>query len=386
MSISISRINQYIFTKHNIIPGTQIKEIDEISRNHLGLHSARILTPYTTLCSRILEYNPQMLMEELYVKKNLIKIRCMRTTLHIVPFDIAPIVHMATLDMRMAECKLFFNRNNISLLEVEELEEQLLSFISGPMTSSEIENRIQTFLKISDDKFKKVCAKMVLKYFWEKGVLCYINSTDNWEKESRKYAVTNKFYRGIDLNLYEVYEAQELLILQYISKFGPVTIKDISWWSGLSLRIVKSVVDNNNIAIQKIMFKDCQKEYYITKDNCEQLYEFKDIDFEWISLLAYEDPSLKGYYESRFRYVDDNHYNLIFNQIGEVRASVILNGKVVGAWTWDKKRKKINIELFNILRPDIIKKINRLKEEYESILYPSQQMTFLEERYRGGYE
>lgn len=377
MNIGIDKINQFIFTKHNIVPGTQINNIAEISRNHLGLHSARISTPYTTLCSRTLEYNPQMLMKELYSKKNLIKMRCMRKTLHIVPFDIAPIVHMSTLDMRMAECKLFFNRNNISLLEVEDLQENLLSFISAPMTSFEIENKIKTILKISNDKLKIVSAKMVLKYFWEKGVLCYINSTDDWEKESRKYAVSKNFYGAINLNLYEVDEAQELLILQYISKFGPVTLKDISWWSGLSLRIIKTIVDNNKNTIQKEIFKDCPKEYYITKIDCEELYGFKNIDFEWISLLAYEDPSLKGYYESRFRYVDHNHYNLLFNQIGEVRASVILDGKAIGVWTWDKKRKKISIELFNTLRPDIVKKINRMKEEYESILYPSQQITFL---------
>jgi hypothetical protein len=56
------------------------------------------------------------------------------------------------------------------------------------------------------------------------------------------------------------------------------------------------------------------------------LSSYLDTSFQqdgWLTLLAYEDPSLKGYYESRFLYVDQKHYRLLFNKIGESRASII---------------------------------------------------------------
>ena len=59
--MDLDTINEYIFIKHNIFPGTQRKDIVDVARNHLGLHSARIMTPYTTLCSRINGYNTKML-------------------------------------------------------------------------------------------------------------------------------------------------------------------------------------------------------------------------------------------------------------------------------------------------------------------------------------
>ena len=113
--MDVNKINEYTLMKHNILPGYQQSCIGNVARNHLGLHSARIMTPYTTLCSRLKGYNPQMLTSQLYKDKKLIKMRCMRTTLHIVPLDIASILHMATLDLRLSDCKLFFRRNAISI-------------------------------------------------------------------------------------------------------------------------------------------------------------------------------------------------------------------------------------------------------------------------------
>ncbi len=66
--MDLDTINEYIFIKHNIFPGTQRKDIVDVARNHLGLHSARIMTPYITLCSRINGYNTKMLTSQLYEK------------------------------------------------------------------------------------------------------------------------------------------------------------------------------------------------------------------------------------------------------------------------------------------------------------------------------
>lgn len=84
----------------------------------------------------------------------------------------------------------------------------------------------------------------------------------------------------------------------------------------------------------------------MTKSNYEHLCKIQDENDRWISLMAYEDPSLKGFYESRFLYVDMQHYNRLFNTIGEVRASIFSNGKAIGIWSIDKVMKRIDWEMF----------------------------------------
>ena len=73
--MNLDILNEYTLMKHNVLPGTQLDSIEDVARNHLGLHSARIMTPYTTLCSRLNIYTPEMLTSQLYKEKKLIKMR-----------------------------------------------------------------------------------------------------------------------------------------------------------------------------------------------------------------------------------------------------------------------------------------------------------------------
>lgn len=376
--MNLNKINEYTLMKHNILPGTQQNCIEDVSRNHLGLHSARIITPYTTLCSRLNTYTPQMLTSQLYKDKTLIKMRCMRTTLHIVPFDIASILHMATLDLRLSECRLFFRKNNISIEQVADMEEELINFVKEPISSDEIENKILENIHIIKKDLRRECAKKILKYFWEMGTFCYVNVADDWEKEDRRYAVTKQFYPDIQLNQYDKMEAQELLVLEYIKRFGPATIKDISWWSGLSLSVISSIMEKHKNSIIKFRINDFEKDFFILADEFQRLEEYNPFDAEWITLLAYEDPSLKGYYESRYRYVNQEYYNLLFNSIGEVRASIISNGKAIGIWKWDKKDKEIKVEYFFSINKSVKKKVQDIKEQYENILCQNRQITLFD--------
>lgn len=371
-------INEYIFMKHNIIPGSQKNSIVDVARNHLGLHSARIMTPYTTLCSRLNEYKPDMLTSQLYEEKNLIKMRCMRTTLHMVPMDIASILHMATLDLRLAECKLFYTRNDISIESIEDLEDELVDFVNETKFSYEIENKILERMYFIDDSLKKDCAKKTLKYFWEKGLFCYVNTADNWENEERKYAITKIFYPDLDFQQFNIEQAQKLLVYEYIKKFGPATIKDLSWWSGLSIKTIREIINNYQDTIVEFRIKNLESEFYMLATEFEKLEKYKPYDSDWIALLAYEDPSLKGYYESRSRYVNEKYYNLLFNQIGEVRASIMYNGKAIGIWEWDKKYKRINLQYFYIPNQQIKKKVEKMKEYYEYMLNPNRQITLFD--------
>jgi hypothetical protein len=110
-------------------------------------------------------------------------------------------------------------------------------------------------------------------------------------------------------------------------------------------------------------------------DEYEEFKTYQMMGADWVSLLAFEDPSLKGYYESRKRYVDDSKYNLLFNQIGEVRAGIMHRGKAVGVWAWDKKQKRINVDYFTKVDNKTKTRIDDVIGRYEIMLYPTQQLT-----------
>jgi hypothetical protein len=346
-------IQNYVFSKHNIMPETQEQFIENVATNLVGIHSARLSTAYVALVSRAVKFEPKNLRENLYITRNLIKLRCMRKTLHILPFEIAPIAHTATLSFRITDCERLFQLLKISNSVISNLQCLLTEKFSERIFSSQEAEQIVSSQKAVELPVfeKKIFAKALVKYMWETGILCYVNTSDRWDSEKRYYAFTKLFYPELDLDLMSVYEAEYQLIYHHISKYGPVSLKDISWWSGLGVGKVRkhlSKMEGHHIVIRTFI-ESSSTEFYMTSEDYQSFVEHKAIEKKWVCLLAYEDPSLKGYFESRWRYVSDKYYSVLFNQIGEVRASVVAQGKVVGLWEWDKKVKKINVKLFEFL-------------------------------------
>ncbi len=348
--LNLESVRSYISSKHNITPAMQEQSIENVANNLVGLHSARLPTPYVTLVSRIAGFTPNDLREELYTLRKLIKIRCMRRTLHILPLEIAPIAHKATLSFRIADCKRQFNSLRIEDGLVEDLKYLLLERLEGAFFSSqEIEEILlsENTLHFSVSNMR-MFIKTLIKYLWETGVFCYVNKSDTWYSEKRLYAFTQSFYPTLKLEFESVHEAESQLIYQHINQFGPVSLKDISWWSGLGIVIVRKHLEKmkNDSSVIVIFIENSPIEFYMTSEDYDSFTRHRVNEERWVRLLAYEDSSLKGYFESRWRYVSDEYYKLLFNQIGEVRASIVAQGEIIGIWEWDKKRQKVNTTLF----------------------------------------
>ncbi|MGH3904748.1 MAG: DNA glycosylase AlkZ-like family protein [Pseudonocardiaceae bacterium] len=85
-----------------------------------------------------------------------------------------------------------------------------------------------------------------------------------------------------------------------------------------------------------------------------------------VDLLAYEDPSLKGYFATRHRYVDHQHRTTLFNTIGEVRASIAVAGRCVGTWQFDRRTRTIDHNLYapipNVARRAITERLDQMTE------------------------
>lgn len=355
----LDKLNEYIFMKHNILPGYQTDNLVEIARNNVGIHAARLQTPFTLLCSRSDNFIPSILIESLANSDELIKLRCMRTTLHIVPTKIAPIFHKATLQLRLAKCRVFFRNKGILESDVEKLKYKILEkIVNRPMDPKEIESSIYS-------EFDKEVLRFVLKELWELGDICYFNRSDQWGKEERLYCHTSNRYPRLRLNENDELDSQFQLIKLYIERYGPVTLKDIVWWSGLNVSIVKKVLNLLENNITEIFINNYKSIFYMEKNDFEKLLGFKTDCRKWVKLLSYEDSSLKGYFESRSRYIDIENYNYLFNQIGEARASIIVNGKCVGIWEWDKIKNRINWSLFNGISNVDISEIKSVVENYE---------------------
>lgn len=355
MKYSLDFFQKFVCYKHKLLPGSSTTDLVEISNSVCGLHSARLPTSYVMIQPRHNKPSHLQLWEEIYQNNNLIKLRCMRKTLHTVSVKNAPIFHKSTLGFRLQASRKVYNDLSVSRCQKDKIKKSIIGFVSNlPQKPSSILSYL-----LSDNLLQKysrdeciVIYKNSIKHYWEKGTLCYLNRSKHWGSEDRYFGLTEDIYPGIGLNLPGTDDAVKSLVIMHIKSFGPATIKDISWWSGISVSKIKKAIDSYHEIIP-LRFEQYDSEFYVHEKDLDAILT-ADLDNNFVKLLAYEDSTIKGYFESRSRYVDKQYYDNLFNQIGECRASIIINGRAKGTWFWDKKNKQIKYQLFDNIQNDLL--------------------------------
>lgn len=128
--------------------------------------------------------------------------------------------------------------------------------------------------------------------------------------------------------------------------FGPASIDDFQWWSGLNRGEITPALAALRTELTDVRFTGQPEPLLMLTEHEARLRAAEPLPDNHVDLLAHEDPSLKGYFTTRHRYVDDRYRSVLFNTIGEVRASIAVAGRCVGTWHFDRRSCTINDHLY----------------------------------------
>lgn len=166
-------------------------------------------------------------------------------------------------------------------------------------------------------------------------------ATETWLKDSTTFK-----------KQYDQVEALGIILLRYLCAYGPATAIDFAYWTGITITKAKKVI------------KHMEKELI----SIDGLYDNKNTDHQKepaansIKLLPKFDPFLLGHKE-KF-YLDERDYKQIFSKAGHIRAAIVLNGKVIGAWN----RTSMDMHLFENVNNNIRAKLEVEIEKTKQLL------------------
>jgi winged helix DNA-binding protein len=159
--------------------------------------------------------------------------------------------------------------------------------------------------------------------------------------ENRTFGLTAKLYPDLDMSI-ERGKAAGDLIREYFDRYGPASLRDAMWWSGLSRSAITTAMNGSPRHFVALQTPWCQSPLYMYNDRHDQ---FRDT---WpqpqgpaLNFLAHEDVALKAYSESRGRYLGNLSPRCAFNQIGEALPTILYDGQIVGLWAWDASRMAV---------------------------------------------
>lgn len=358
IALAPERERAYRVQRH-LITGAAPWPATHVAAQHVGLHAARLSSPWVAMRARVPTFETAHLRDLLHRERALIKLRCMRRTLHILPLDLAPIAHAATLDQRAGACRSSLRRLGHS----DRTLTTLAARVRDHLASSELPYRTLESQLRATCRHSIEMIRLAIKWLWEHGELVYIDRSPSLHHEQRSFALTREAFPALELAADGVERAHDRLVAAHVRAFGPVSPVDIAWWSGMGAGRVTAALHRLAADLVRVRIDGVGEDLFMHADDVENALAAKQHPAGQVALLAYEDPSLKGYFATRSRYVAAGDYLKLFNSIGEARASIMLDGRVVGIWSWDRRTAAVVHSMFaRLTRADQVHVRERLDD------------------------
>lgn len=335
-SISLERVNRFVLQKQHLAGDSHIDDVVRIAKDICGLHGTGIKEPYLALFARARNFTREQLDEELFVRRTLGKVRCMRGTLYILPVEIIPVAFAATRTMVEKISRRYAEFRGVSANEYLDVSRAILGLLKGrEMTIAQIKAGLGNF---------RLHLPAVLNLMCDQGLLVRIQSCDNWKSRNYRYAAFREYFRDVDLTRLSESEALVLLLRSYLRSFGPATETDIAWWIGVSRAKVRVALDKIGTEISPLDIAELKGDYIILRADLDVMTG-PAAGGHIVNLLPTLDPYLMGY-KQRERYLHAEHRDRVFDRSGNVTSTILVDGKVVGVWDFSEKDKPNRMKLY----------------------------------------
>lgn len=260
----------------------------------------------------------------------------MRRTMFVVPVELAPVVQAAcTRAIAVRE-----RRRLVQLLEeakvardgaawLRPIERAALRALAqrGEATAAELASdvpKLRTQIRLATGKAYEGSVSVGTRLLFvlaAEGHIVRLRPLGSWSSSQFRWAPIDG-RQARELAAWSVEEAQAELIRRYLAAFGPATLMDVVWWTGLTAGEVK-----------RGMARIRPQEVWI--EGVPGLVLPDDLDASrpvapWAALLPGLDPTVMGW-ASRDWYLGD-HRRALFDRSGNAGPTVWWDGRIVGGW------------------------------------------------------
>ncbi|MFX1300827.1 MAG: winged helix DNA-binding domain-containing protein [Promethearchaeota archaeon] len=344
---------KYQLHKQHLLDQSKADTVLEVVENILGLHATSASTPYLSLFARMKQFQRSMLDQELYIRRNLIRLGFMRRTLFIMTTKLAPIAFQAT-RLSEAQTMQLLEGWNIPHSEYQRLAESVYATLKdGAQPLRIIKQAMSPRLvrtlerQIGTNVSRMTNVNIALTVLMQQGKVFSEKYRDPiMTQHENRYALTRTVYPHLNLEPLTTEEAQIQLVKHYIRRYGPVTEQDVAWWTGLGKTKIQTIMTTLESELLPIRIKKHSEDYVMLETDFNILKKFKAPRTLPLILLPYEDPFPKGY-QLRNRLVTTEHEKHVYIG-GQAQPTVFVKGKIVGTWNrvFEEPGETITVQLF----------------------------------------
>ena len=166
----------------------------------------------------------------------LARFRAMRLTMFIFPHDLLEIAAAATRHIAAPWAARWLRDSSLDQAGFARIADEVDAALTGnPMTVRD--------LRVALGVDKTVDLPGIVGRMCDTGRLVGGAPPQSWRSPVRRYHRWEEVLPGVDPYRWDEQAAQVELVHRYVDSYGPVTINDISWWTGIAKSRCRAALD-----------------------------------------------------------------------------------------------------------------------------------------------
>ena len=236
-ALKVSLVNSYLAHKQHLLPASHLADVVQVTRDIVALHATGPTGPYLSLCARVPDFQRQELEDALYERRELVRVHCMRMTVHAVPSDEVPFFLQAYVERHArAEFRgwerLLVQAGMCQEGEAEALLDKLHHRVAGVLDEKgpstvrqisqavpELKTKIRHGVGKSYEGQFSIGSRLMLTMS-VLGLLVRARPRGTWRSNLYEYAALSDWLPDVHLGSVTPQEARAWLVQRYLAAFG----------------------------------------------------------------------------------------------------------------------------------------------------------------------
>jgi hypothetical protein len=308
----------------------------EAARDLVGLHGTDPATVHLAAQARMAVPEVAAVERALYEDRELVRILGMRRTMFVEPVELMPVVQAACTDaIAVQQRRLLVDMiGGAGMADdpaawIEEVETAAVKALEarGGATATEVaqdDPRLAQQIVVAEGKpyeARQSVVTRILLLLAADGRIVRGRPRGSWVSGQYRWSVIGAWLPD-GAGPWLIHDAQAELVRRWLASFGPATIADVKWWTGLPMGQVRRAVAAAG-AVE------------VDLDGVPGLVLADDLDpvpapGPWAALLPALDPTTMGWAGRDF-YLGP-HRPVLFDRNGNAGPTIWWDGRVVGGW------------------------------------------------------
>lgn len=369
INVTLAQATQFVLQK-NYLAARQASSVSEVIEAVAGLPADSPIAPYLAAWARLVNFTPGNLQAALAETRLLLKNSLMRSTSFIIVAEQYPTFYAATVRQRNkdfnAEFRLWGIEHNE---EIEALAEMILAVVGETPLSAETimaqlpVGAVQRLTQTSRGGRVTETTNLALALRWlvATGQFYAANQATDWRDETLIYGPLRHWYPDLDLTTApSEAEAQKAVVHRYLAAFGPATEADISFWTGFGKSETRRATAALASETTMTMVQGIPGMLLSLKNQADLLRNVNVPDEPVVNVLPADDLFVTAHRASRTRFFNDQKLQRrVFNSAGAAKPTIVVNGQIVGLWSWSQNEEKSSLtwQLFTEVDPTVVASI-----------------------------